>query len=430
MKPHHLTLLAVSLAVVAGCGHSLSSSTGEIPRANLASLKVEGETKVDKAITRAQGWIKLASNQPKGYRALGMALMQKGRETGDLDNYNAALTAFEKAVELDPKNSESLHGLAWAWTMFHRFAKAIELANQAIEVDPTDPFAYGVLVDSYVELGKYKQAEEAAQKMVDMRPDLASYSRVAQLRWILGDAKGAIVLMNRAVQAGGPYAENSAWCETQLGDMYWKTGSYLAAEQAYQRVLDRMPDYRHANFGMARIMLSKNKPLDAVDLMAKATRGNCPIPYVVEYGDLLASLGKKDEAEAQYDRVEKMVEEHLKHGIQGDEVALAEFYLEHDRKLGEALRLMEEEAKEHTSWQTYNALAWAQYKSKDYAGARKSMNKALACGIQDARLWHRSGMIDEALGKKDEARKQILAAETLHPHFDISRQSRPLGSDK
>lgn len=420
------SVLVIAMAVVAGCNTAHSHGGGEdIPRVALENVKATSEGRVDAQIKRAQGWIKSVPTSPKGYNALGLALMQKGRETSDLNNYNAALTAFEKAVELAPKDSESLHNLAWAYTMFHRFAKAIENANLALQNDKKDPFAYGVLFDSFVELGRYDEAAQACQKMVDQRPDLASYSRAAQMRWIDGDVKMAILLMQKAVSAGGAYAENAAWCETQLGDMYFKTGAFPAAEQAYARVLERMPDFRHANFGLGKVRASQGKLSDAVALMSKAMDGNPPIPYVLEYSDVLMALGREEDAKEQLARVETMVAEHQKHGILGDELALAAYYLDYAGKFDKALELTESEVKEHTSWQSFGTHAWALYKAGQYEEAKKAMAKARRTGIQEARLIYRDGLIRKALGETEEATKLMAAAQNLNPHFEISPAVKP-----
>lgn len=418
--PFGIAILTVA-AALAGCGsHGHTHGRQAVPRGELASVKAESDSAVDRRIAQAQRWIEKAPKLSKGYAALGQALMQKGRETGELQNYNNALTAFEKAVEIEPDNSENLHNLAWCWTMFHNFPKAIELARMALKADPADPFAMGVLVDSYMELGRYEEAADMAQRMVDQRPNLASFSRVAQVQWAMGDVKNATLTMSKAVAGGGPYAENRAWCETQLGDMYWKTGAVKAAEQAYARVLERMPDFRHATFGMARVKAASGEWRAALDLYRKASADNPPIPYVVEYGEALESQGMASEAKAQFDRVEPMVETHLKHGIEGDELALAEFYMSRKSNLKKALALCQSEIEHHTAYQNFSALAWALHLNGKDAEALKMIEKAKSVGARDAKVLARHAAILESLGKFDLSRTEMAAARNLNPHFDLT----------
>jgi tetratricopeptide (TPR) repeat protein len=411
------SLLGIALGLLlVGCN---AGQSGDIPRSDLSKIETTEKSRSDLEIERAKGWIEMAPDRPKGYVALGRALMQKGRESGQLHRYNEALTSFEKAVEIAPKDSEALHSLAWCWTMFHQYSKSIEYAEKAIAIHPGDAFAHGVLCDSYMELGDIPKAAKMAQTMVDLRPDLSSYSRVAQVRWLMGDAKGAIVLMNRAFVAGGPYAENGAWAGTQLADMYWKTGAMVAAEQQYQRVLAANKEYPHAQFGLARIRVAQGKQEEALELMAKATEGNMPMSILLEYGDYLKSVGKEEEATLQFAKMKELAKSYRDHGIHGDDLALAAYYLDHGRDVKRGLDMCRHEVDHHAGWQGYGALAWAYYRNGMYSDAKKAMEKARASGVKEARLWYRDGLIHKALGREEEAARWIAAARNLNPHFDV-----------
>ncbi len=65
-------------------------------------------------------------------------------------------------------------------------------------LNPYDADAYGVIGDALVELGRYDEAFEAFQTMVDTKPELASYARVSYARELLGDVVGAIDAMRQA----------------------------------------------------------------------------------------------------------------------------------------------------------------------------------------------------------------------------------------
>ncbi len=81
------------------------------------------------------------------------------------------------------------------------------------------------MVDALVEMGEYERAVDAAQKMVDLRPDTASYSRVSYLRALHGDTKGAIDAMKMAAEAANPKnPESVAWCRVHLGDVLMNFG--------------------------------------------------------------------------------------------------------------------------------------------------------------------------------------------------------------
>src|SRR5947208_15681481 len=106
----------------------------------------------------------------------------------------------------------------------HEFEESIAWARKALAVDPESRDAYGLLGDAAVEMGRYDEAYRDYQKMLDLRPDLASYSRGAHLLYLTGSTTRALALMRKAIEAGSPYGENVAWCHAQLGLMYWGLG--------------------------------------------------------------------------------------------------------------------------------------------------------------------------------------------------------------
>lgn len=71
---------------------------------------------------------------------------------------------------------------------------------------------FGVIGDALVELGRYDQAFEAFEKMVSLRPNLASYVRIAYARELTGDRIGALATMQLALEAAAGQPEPTA-CE-------------------------------------------------------------------------------------------------------------------------------------------------------------------------------------------------------------------------
>lgn len=377
-------------------------------------------------INRLEGELKAKPNDLRKLNMAGFAYMQAGRETGNLQRYVLARQTFEKAVKLDPTDPESLHNLAWCLTSFHDFAKAMSYAKKAIEKDPSDAFAYGVLFDAHLDLGDYDRAVEAAQKMVDLRPDMASYSRGAQIRWVLGDIKGAQWLMGKAIQAGGAFAENTLWCRVQLGDMQLKEGSLAAAEQNFKFVLKANKSHAQAMAGIARVEQAKGNALQAVKLYEQSLKVAPQINVALDLALLQTSLGQ--DASAAYTKIEERIAEHRRYGIAGDVITLALIALERDNDPKQALKVLEHEVDHHSSVQVLSTYAWALHKSGDNAAAEKVIAKALKVGTQDALLWYRAAEIKRASGNLDEAKRLANAALTLQPEFHpvFARQARSL----
>jgi tetratricopeptide (TPR) repeat protein len=351
---------------------------------------------------------------------LGEALMRKGGETGEIAWYLQADIDFQAAAKLDPSSGAVLRNLAWVRVVQCEFEDAVDYAQRAIRRNNSDPQAYGILADASMELGDYEMARDDAGKMLRLRSDSTSLGCVAQVRWIYGDTKGAVQAMRKAVQACRPLTEDAAWCRAQLGEMYLRTGNPKAAEEQFNRALRDKPGFTDALAGLATISIARKKLPDAASLLVKATAGSPRIADVIELGDLYRKMGKADDAEDQYAQVEALVCDHLSRGIEGDELTLAMFYLDHDRKLPEALELAQVRIREgRRTVQAYATRAWAYYKYRQYPEARKDIEQAMRTNVRDALLFYRAGKIYQALGDTHRMRTSLSKAVALNPSFHI-----------
>ncbi len=207
-------------------------------------------------------------------------------------------------MELDPKNDDALTGLSWVHSGRHQFPKSIELANKAIALNEQNNLAYGLLGDAELELGNYAAAFEHYQKMIDLRPDIASYSRSAHLLHVTGQTFRAAWLMRQAINAGSAFAENTAWCRAQLALIYFSDGNLPAAEQVLEDALQKTPDNRHALAAMGKIKAALKDYPAAIACYQKAIALTPEHDSLVALGDLYELTGDKVAAEKQYALVE------------------------------------------------------------------------------------------------------------------------------
>ena len=93
----------------------------------------------------------------------------------------------------------------------HQFAEALRYGHRAERLLPGSSRPYGVIGDALVELGRYDEAFAAFERMISLRPSLASYSRVAYARELVGDREGAVGAMELALGAAAGQPEPTAW---------------------------------------------------------------------------------------------------------------------------------------------------------------------------------------------------------------------------
>jgi tetratricopeptide (TPR) repeat protein len=161
--------------------------------------------------------IKEDPSDKKSALALAALYVQEARVTGNYAYYDvAAMQQVDRVLEQEPDYFDALLYKALIHLSQHHFAEGLAVAKKAEQINPYNAFVHGILIDGYVEMGQYAEAVEEAEKMISIRPDLTSYSRIAYLREIHGDLPGAIEAMKLAVDAGEPRADGTEWARIQL----------------------------------------------------------------------------------------------------------------------------------------------------------------------------------------------------------------------
>jgi|GEM_PF-539483 tetratricopeptide (TPR) repeat protein len=377
------------------------------------------ESSANKEVQRFREAARKNENSAKNWINLGDALMQRSREQLDPHDYDWAKLAYQQALKIDPQKPDAMTGMAWVTGALHQFDDSIAWAKQAIAVTPNDAAPYGLLGDAQLELGDYETAFESYQKMLDIRPDLSSYSRGAHLLYVTGDTRKALWLMQKAIEAGSPFAENTAWCKAQLAEMLWNMGAVLPAKNVVDKALKVSPENYHLLLIQGRVCEANHDTKGAIAAYQKAIAISPQHHALVALGDLYLSLGKKEEAEKLFTQVETTHQHHQTHGNH-DELYMARFWVDHDRNLERAKEVVAKRLAqgEPKSLSDLDIVAWVLYKTGDIPNAVKYAKKAIAKGSQDSsRLFH-AGMILTKAGELREGQKLLSKALTLNPAFN------------
>ena len=348
---------------------------------------------------------------------LGDALMQKARETADITYYQLAEACYKQAIAVDPTRYDAFAGLAWVTSGRHEFEQSIQWANKALAINPLDEDAIGLIGDADVEMGKYDEAYKQYQKMLDIRPDLSSYSRGAHLLFLMGNTRKALFLMNSAIKTGAPFAENTAWCRAQIATMLWSNGAILPAEQIAADALSKTPHNYHLLLIEGKIKSSRADYPGAIEAYKRAIEVAPQHEALILLGDLYELTGNHAEAKRQYDLVETIYKMNKSKGMKGD-WAMAKFYADHDRNHLEALKMAQEEYKTRPNVAVADALSWCYYKVGNYREAARYSDRARAFNTPEASYLFHAGMIAGKLGDRPRAQTLLYQATSLNPHFN------------
>lgn len=378
-----------------------------------------GASLTDSQISIYQDKLRSKPDDASSNTQLGLAYLQKAREVGDPAYYTKAEAVLKKALELDPKNVNAMGGLGSLALSRHQFAQGLEWGKKAQALQPNTAYNYGVMGDALVELGRYDEAVQTVQKMVDLRPDVSSYSRVSYLRELYGQYDSAIEAMQEAIQAAsGPIPENRAWVTYQLGNLYFNKGDLASAEKTYQEALDTLPDYVYALSGLGKIKAAQGDLEGALNIYAGITKRMPLAEFIIEYGDLFNAAGKPADAARQYELVRAIQKLYTDNGVDTD-MEMALFDADHDNNLPGALDRAKREYSIRPSIKAADVLAWTLYKMGDYNAASETSKQALRLGTQDSLAFYHAGMIAYKLGQTAEARTYLEKALTLNPNFSL-----------
>ncbi len=259
------------------------------------------------------------NNDPMAHYQLATLFVSEARITGEHGHYYpAALEIIEKLLS-DKELGKDLKFSALTLKSgvllsLHQFDKALEISKETIKMNNYNAQAYGVLADAYLEMGDYENAVKATDKMMDIRPDLRSYSRASYLRELHGDTEGAIEIMQYAVQAGYPGSEETAWAQLTLGDLHRMYGNAENAQVIYEDILAHRENYPFAMAALAQLKSDEGKPDEAVRLLEQAISVIPEIGFYIQLAEIYKSKNQNEKfAEIMAD-IDEMFEDDRKSG--------------------------------------------------------------------------------------------------------------------
>jgi len=245
---------------------------------------------------------------------LSKLFIKEARVTGEHGHYYPGALALLDKVLADNTISDDMKFLALTTKAgvqlsLHEFQDALETGNEALAMNPANAQIYGVLVDANVELGNYDKAVKLMDRMVAIKPDIRSYSRVSYLREIHGDVDGSIEAMTMAVKAGYPGYEETAWAMLTLGDVYKQYGDLEKAEKVYQAILETRPNYPFAVGGLAEIQVQKGDDKSAEATLQQAMDIIPEVGFYVSMAELYKRQDRQDELDAIMKEIMVMLKE-------------------------------------------------------------------------------------------------------------------------
>ena len=261
MKPWIVIVAAVALGALAAA--AMRPEKVVVAKAPLPRVQGTLPEELDDALAVARA--RLAADPADAPAAIRAAeiLLRKARVDRNGGFALQAEQTLEALLDEEPSEYSALKLLGAVYASQHRFREAIAVANRAIAMQEKDAWNYGTLGDSYLELGEWDRAFDAFDTMVRLRPDAASYARVAYAHELQGDLPEALRLMRMAADATSPHdVESLAWHYAQVGNILVKMGDPGGAAREFARADYLFPGHPDARDGLAQVEKWKTGKLE------------------------------------------------------------------------------------------------------------------------------------------------------------------------
>jgi tetratricopeptide (TPR) repeat protein len=354
------------------------------------------------------------------YTWLARLYLQRARETGSHEDVVRAEESARKSLELrQGRNATGWGILSSSLLEQHRFREALEAAERLVEAEPENPAYRAHLAEIQMELGDYDAARVTFGSLEPARGHLDVAPRLARWLEINGKSDQARALLYAAREKALARTdfdlprEVKAWFHLRVGDLELRQGRLDEAEQALQAGLALFPgDYRLLS-AMARLEAARENWDESIRYGEQVIGTLLDPSTLALLSEAHAARGEPEKA-AEYAQVMEVA-------IQGQAGGLHRewglFLLDRGERVDQVLREAREGVAERPDVYGHDLLAWALHRQGSHAEAKKAMAQALRMGTEDAMLFYHAGMIERALGNREQAARHLERALQINPHF-------------
>nr|CEL22346.1 hypothetical protein [Kibdelosporangium sp. MJ126-NF4]CTQ89201.1 hypothetical protein [Kibdelosporangium sp. MJ126-NF4] len=378
------------IAAVALAAAAVSLTQSAEPGPGVAAEPISRVNRLRQDVDSLQTRLSRVPGDAPGWARLGSSYVELARTTADPAYYAKAQGALDRSLKLVPDgNGEAMIGMGALANARHDFTAAKQWGTRAQAAMPDTAEVYGVLTDALTQLGEDEAAMDAAQRMLDLKPNIAAFTRAAYHFELHGQETEAHEAMRRGLESATS-ADEIAFCQFQLGELAWNAGKADQAAAYYEQGLDTSPKDPALVHGRAKIAAARGRTDKAIagyrDLVVRAPQ------YIPDYARLLSASGRGAEATRQYDILAQQQKLLEAQGASDDLTASTVAADRGDR--AEALRLAEAEWAKRQSVFVADAMAWALHLNGRSKEALTYSDKAVAHGWRNATvLAHRDAIL-------------------------------------
>jgi tetratricopeptide (TPR) repeat protein/SAM-dependent methyltransferase len=178
-------------------------------------MELQKSGKLEEAVTAFRKALALNPNHPVVFNNLAAVLASRGE-------LEEALALYRKALAVDPALAFTYSNMSDTLTRLGRYDEALAAATRASVLDPSSPDAHNNVGSALLEVARFDEAIVALEKSLALKPDFAfAHSNIGNAMRGLGRLDEAITAFEKAVELGPHLAvahKNLGLTRLQKGD--------------------------------------------------------------------------------------------------------------------------------------------------------------------------------------------------------------------
>ncbi len=347
-----------------------------------------------------------ANDEAKQLSQHGIALAQKGE-------MQAAIEAFDHAIQLNPQDGHVYLHLANAYLATSNLGAATQACQKAIHLLPEAAEAYATLGQIFHRNGKLESAMVEYQKAIGLNAEIAEYHYdLGNIYHSLGRLKAA----EEAYQVALRLKPKLATVYHNLAEIYQPQGKLDEAIEAYQQALKYSPDDEYTKKQLAEVNRKKMQKV-AREILHYQTAISLHPTQAQNYKQLALAYYRNRQLEEAIESLRLAL--YLQPDSEQARFDLESVLQQKEKSLNTALEKARAQPENHKVQYTIGII----YLSKgDFPTATKHFRQALESDSTSAIVWLKLGEALQSSGEPKEARKAFRQAIRFQPNLSEAHQ--------
>jgi tetratricopeptide (TPR) repeat protein len=211
-------------------------------------------------------------------------------------NYPAAVKAYERGLEVEPKNVELLNSLGFALFQQGKSEESVAALEKALAVDPKHWKAHNNMALASIDIGELEMAEIHYRESLAIQPQPAIYNDLGFVLERQGMPDEAVEMYRKSLDLDPA----SASAHYNMAASLARSGEFAKAEPHFRAVIEKKPSTQ-AYTGLGIVLWQQGRGDEAIVSLQNAIKADPKNASAYDQlGTIQVQQGKLEEAASTY----------------------------------------------------------------------------------------------------------------------------------